>query len=99
MKKCKICKIEKPYTDFNKNKCSPDGLMSKCRVCVKQYYKDLQSGIRMTDDDRLNQIRLSKRKGMDNERKYTEELLKGIGYDLDSELSIHQQFLMKHNLL
>jgi hypothetical protein len=99
VKKCKICKIEKPYTDFNKNKSSADGLMSKCRVCGKQYYKNLQSGIRMTDDDRLNQIRLSKKKGMDNERKYTEELLKEIGYDLDSELSIHQQFLMKHNLV
>jgi hypothetical protein len=99
MKKCIICKIEKPYTEFNKNKYSPDAHLNKCRVCVKQYYKDLQNGIRMSDEDRLNQIKLSKRKGMDNERRNTEELLKGIGYEIDGELSVHEQFMLKHNLV
>ena len=98
MKKCIICKIEKPYTEFNKNKHSPDLHLSKCRLCVKQYYKDLQSGIRMNPEERLEMTRQAKIKGMDNERRSTEELLKGIGYDVESELSIHQQFMLKHNL-
>ena len=99
MKKCNVCNIEKPLTEFNKNKHSPDGLLNKCRVCVKQYYKDLQNGIRMNPEDRMEQIKLAKVKGMDTEKKHTQELLKGIGYDIDGELSIHEQFMLKHNLI
>jgi len=98
MKKCNICQIEKPYTEFNKNKYAPDGHLSKCRVCVKQYYKDLQSGIRLTKEERDVIIKLARFKGFETERKQTEEILKGIGYDLDSELSVHQQFMLKYNL-
>jgi Fe-S-cluster-containing dehydrogenase component len=99
MKKCKICQIEKPYTEFNKNQYAPDGHLSKCRACVKQYYKDLQNGIRMSPEERLNQIRLSKRKGMETEKEYAFEILSEIGYDIKGELSVHQQFMLKHNLI
>ena len=37
MKKCKICQVEKPRTEFNNNKQSKDGLQSKCKICKSIY--------------------------------------------------------------
>lgn len=44
MKKCVICKVEKPTTEFNRNRAKSDGLNTLCRKCSnaksRQYYKD-----------------------------------------------------------
>ena len=43
MKKCSICKIDKPKDSFNKHSDRSDGLQSHCRDCGKEqskaYYK------------------------------------------------------------
>jgi excinuclease UvrABC nuclease subunit len=39
MKKCCKCSIEKPLTEFSKNKKSPDGLQWQCKVCKKGEFK------------------------------------------------------------
>jgi len=98
MKQCIVCNEFKPESSFTKNKHTRDGLLKKCRDCVKQYVIDLQNGIRMSEEDRLNQIRLSKSKGMETEKEYAYELLSEIGYDVKGKLSIHEQFLLRHNL-
>jgi hypothetical protein len=36
IKRCYICKVVKPYSDFNKNRTKPDGLKEECRLCQKQ---------------------------------------------------------------
>ena len=99
MKQCIACNEFKPESSFSKNKHTRDGLLKKCKDCSKQYVKDLANGIRMSPEERLNQIRLSKSKGMETEKEYAYEILAEIGYDIDGELSIHEQFLMKHNLI
>lgn len=38
MKKCNTCKIEKCLDEFNKDKCSSDGLKYSCRDCTKKKY-------------------------------------------------------------
>ena len=38
MKKCSKCKIQKPLTEFNKDKTKKDGLDNKCKTCKAQYY-------------------------------------------------------------
>ena len=44
MKICSICKKEKDYSDFNKNKTKPDGLNTVCKICSRkrsrQYYAE-----------------------------------------------------------
>jgi len=37
MKKCSKCGIEKPLTEFHKNKRKKDGHRSECKSCTKQY--------------------------------------------------------------
>ena len=39
MKICSVCKVEKPLTEFNKNKAKADGHGDKCRPCMKKYRK------------------------------------------------------------
>jgi hypothetical protein len=36
MKKCRVCGIEKPLTEFHKTKSSKDGHRSICKTCAKQ---------------------------------------------------------------
>ena len=40
MKKCTKCNIDKPFTDFHKNKKSKDGYTFSCKQCTKSYYKN-----------------------------------------------------------
>jgi len=40
LKTCSKCKTEKPFEQFSKKKGAKDGLMSKCKVCMKEYYEE-----------------------------------------------------------
>lgn len=39
MKKCIVCEIEKPETEFYKHPQTQDGYFSKCKICAKAYTK------------------------------------------------------------
>jgi len=43
MKKCSKCGIQKPLSDFNKNKSKNDGLGTECKPCARQNLKKWQS--------------------------------------------------------
>ena len=40
MKKCNKCKVEKPLTEFYKDKSRKDGLNTPCKSCIKKYYAE-----------------------------------------------------------
>jgi hypothetical protein len=96
MKKCKICQIEKPYEDFNVSKNSLDGRINKCKPCLKQYTTDLRNGKRMTKEEKNHLLSISKVKAMEHEREITNNLLRVMGYQPDSLISIHEQFIVRH---
>ena len=39
MKRCSMCLIRKPVTDFNTNNVASDGFYNYCRPCSSGYYK------------------------------------------------------------
>ena len=39
VKTCAKCKIEKPLTEFSKNKSTRNGYRSECKSCSKKYRK------------------------------------------------------------
>ena len=39
LKKCSSCGSEKPLSEFNKSKSTPDGLDYRCRDCAKAHSK------------------------------------------------------------
>jgi hypothetical protein len=49
MKKCNECGIEKTLNEFHKNAKSPDGLRTKCKVCVNIK----QSNYRINNQDKI----------------------------------------------
>lgn len=40
LKKCSKCGEWKPISEFSKDKCSKDGLHSRCKMCKKEYYEN-----------------------------------------------------------
>lgn len=39
LKKCNVCNLEKPLTEFYKNSIRKDGLEAMCKNCKKEYNK------------------------------------------------------------
>jgi hypothetical protein len=74
------------YTEFDFNKKGEYKLF--CEKCAEIVY-----------DERV----INYSQGAQDRNDYVEEqskiMLQNIGYDYNSELSIHQQFLIKHNLI
>lgn len=80
---CRGCEDYLPFEEFRQNG-SEFGYSTKCFTCEA---KRKEAPYRNT-----NPARLSKEKIISN------EILIKLGYDLESELSVHEQFLKKHNL-
>lgn len=38
-KKCTKCKVEKPFSEFNKKAANKDGLQSRCKTCISDCYR------------------------------------------------------------
>ena len=74
------------HTEFELNKY--DEYKQFCEKCSKILY----------DSREINY-----KKGAQDRNEYIQEkskmMLENIGYDFNSEFTIHQQFLMKHNLI
>lgn len=70
MKKCNICKVEKPLHQFHKNCSTPDGLDKRCKPCRKSEARTLYQ-----KDPFITLARLKK----------SECKKKGIPYDLDAD--------------
>jgi hypothetical protein len=96
MKKCCICNEIKDESCFSKNNHSPDGLLKKCKPCLRIYLKDLKDGIKLSDEEKTNILKTARLTGLINIKENTNKMLKVIGYEPDSLLSIHEQFLIKH---
>jgi len=90
VKVCTKCKIEKSYSEFNKEKKAKNGLRSKCKSCRKKYRQENKEHIKKWHTkyykhNRKRIIRQNKKYKVDNkelynkyyrERKKTEPLFK-----------------------
>lgn len=96
MKKCRECQLEKELDQFNKRASNRDGYDNKCKECIKIYIRNLNS---RNSTDNVVDYKLIKHNTILSEKVSADCLLKNIGYELESELSIYQQFLIRHNLI
>lgn len=80
-KKCKKCLIEKPKTEFNKDKYSSDGLRYRCKKCTRNeyrnfYYKNQENEIRRSTDyqiQNINKVRV--RRNKQHKKRYRNDIL------------------------
>ena len=96
MKQCCICNEFKDESSFSKNNHSPDGLLKKCKPCLRLYLKALKDGIKLSEEEKTNILKSARLTGLINIKENTNKMLKVIGYEPNSLLSIHEQFLIKH---
>lgn len=65
MKTCSLCKIEKPFTDFNRNVRKSDGLQTHCRDCgivrSKAYYAANPEKHKLATNDIRRELRMRNR--------------------------------------
>jgi len=61
---CRCCKLEKPFTEFNKTKKEKCGIISKCKSCCKEYreqnkerIKEKDKHYRLINKDRIKEYR------------------------------------------
>ena len=70
MKNCCICQVEKPVSEFNKNKTRKDGLNTLCKQCSqersKRYYKE-NTELHKKNINRRKRIYLHRAKNIVNE--------------------------------
>jgi hypothetical protein len=85
---CRACGKHRPENEFYNKKNSPFGKDSRCKLHFNKKEKD--------DDTSTNYLKLNPL--TENDFKEAKQLLIRLGYDFDSDVSIHQQFMLKHNL-
>jgi hypothetical protein len=69
VKVCTKCKVEKPLTEFNKNKKTKDNYRSDCNYCRKQYYqankeriKEYEKQYYQANKEKINEYEKQRRK-------------------------------------
>ena len=80
-KVCKKCEIEKPLSDFNKDKYSKDGLRYRCRECTKKeyknyYYNNIETEIiRQVNYQKNNLAQVNEKRNIRHHKKYNSDPL------------------------
>ena len=87
---CSMCNGYKPEAEFNKDKNRPFGRYYICKEHRKEKYNQNNN---IDPNDGLDHIKLVFVSESDEEAK--DRFLEAIGYDLNGELSVHQQFLQR----
>lgn len=93
-KLCVWCNEEKPLDEMSKNVRKKDGYENRCKECYKMYQRLRKHGqiYEYAEEDnygaRVKQL---------NERRIVEEILVSMGYELNGDKPVYQQFLERHN--
>ena len=77
LKTCSNCKIEKPFEQFGKDKYKKDGLLSRCKECVKIYREENKEAIKKYREENKEAIKKyreeNKEKISEQQKKYKKE--------------------------
>jgi hypothetical protein len=85
---CRICGQFKSETEFYKSNKTKWGIDTKCKLHYTRREPD--------DDGEMDYLKLNPIK--ENDFVETQKMLERLGYRFDTEESVHQQFMKKHNL-
>ena len=96
MRVCRVCKIEKDIEDFTRRATRPDGRDTICRKCAAD--QNYFSKFGTLERKRRDNYQPSRQKQL-NEEEAKNEILTILGYDLAGEISVHEQFMRRHNLV
>jgi hypothetical protein len=99
MKKCRTCNIEKHIDEFHRKQGHRDGYSNKCKECVSLYAKNFKNGVKLGKPDRFKIARDVRDRRIVDEAQFSLDVIKLLGYELEGEFSVHEQFLMRHNLI
>ena len=94
LKKCTKCLIEKPFTDFHKDKNSKNGLRSNCIQCGLNYKEDNKDKIR-------EQIKVYNKKRKDDKKIWSENNKEKVNLSRkkwnENNKEVRKEYLIKYN--
>lgn len=90
MKKCIKCGIEKPMDQFHNAKHKADGRQNTCKICQNNWRKSYDKK-RRAENNHIKFINIT-----DSHYCLMYEMLRRAGYSPDANISIHEQFCLKH---
>jgi hypothetical protein len=85
---CRICNNWRPAEDFYKKKDTPYGIDSRCKIHLSRKDKD--------DDGMMDYFRLDAL--TEDDFTNTQKVLEGLGYEFNTNKTVHQQFCEKYDL-
>ena len=85
---CRACGKHKLCSEFYKKKDRPFGIDSRCKIHFNKRDSD--------DDGSMDYMKLNPLS--ENDFKGAKDLLIKLGYTFDTEVSIHDQFIIRHGL-
>ncbi len=71
MKRCTICKVEKPIVEFNRKQAAKDGLQPQCKECGKALSKERY---RTNKSQHRTQVKANKKRYIERNKQYVREL-------------------------
>lgn len=96
MKQCRVCGETKELYEFVTRNSLSSGKDKICKQCAADYMYFRKHGTLVREKKpRVNSAEIR----IENDEEGTKEVLKRLGYDLNSELTVHQQFMIRHNLV
>jgi len=93
--KCRKCDAKYPKEYFHNCKTKPNGIHEVCKFCANEIGAMYRKR-RKEEQRQVAHIKLTSSTKKDYCKMY--EFLESIGYDLNSDKSIHEQFCLKYGL-
>jgi len=93
-KLCSRCGIVKPLNEFGVDRKKSLGVSTYCRICNRD--KQRERRLLENPDWVLRTYKEIKKEVIEEHVQLSKELLKILGYDVNGEKSVHQQFMERH---
>jgi len=101
MKRCIKCKLVKELDEFHFKQGHGSERSRTCKECIQFEVAEraYRNKMGIPHKDKFQIAKEAKQTREQFEKLLSDELLSDMGYKMDNELSIHEQFLIRHNLI
>jgi hypothetical protein len=101
MKRCIKCKLLRELDEFHYKNGHGSERSKTCKECTQLYVAEraYRNKLGIPHKDKFQIAREAKQTREEFEVLVAKEILTDLGYEVDSDISVYEQFLIRHNLI